>query len=305
MTRKPVRDQVASVRQRLLNIARERREDFQLVLTRYCIERFLYRLGVSEHAGKFILKGAMLYLLWGEESYRPTRDLDLLGRGESSPRELEEALRAVCRTEAGNDGVQFDSSGVRARPIRGAQEYGGLHVEVATTLGQARLTLQIDIGFGDAVTPRPRKMEFPSLLDFPRPRLLACPKEMVVAEKFQAMVVLGIANSRMKDFYDLSTFASSLEFRGEILARALKATFRRRSTPLPAEPPLALTAEFSQDEAKQAQWGAFLNKTHLDARGMGLPQACALIGRLLLPPANAALSNQAFRKTWQHGGPWR
>ena len=211
---KPVRDQAASVRQRLLNRARKEGEDFQLLLTLYCIERFLYRLSLSEHSEQFVLKGAMLFLLWRERSYRPTRDLDLLGRGESSFAHLEGRFRSVCRTEVESDGVEFDPSSVRASEIREEQEYGGVRVAVAARLGQARITLQIDIGFGDAITPKAQKVDFPSILDFPRARLLAYPRETVVAEKFQAMVVLGIANSRMKDFYDLWELASDFGFKG-------------------------------------------------------------------------------------------
>jgi predicted nucleotidyltransferase component of viral defense system len=304
VTAKPIRNTAASVRQRLLNRAREQGDDFQLLLTRYCIERLLYRLSQSEHADRFILKGATLFLLWGGGTYRPTRDLDLLGRGDSSPSHMVEVFKAVCATKVEDDGLEFDPSTVQAREIREGQEYGGVRVEMTVRLGKARLELQVDVGFGDALVPRPRKVDFPSLLGFPQARVSAYRRETVVAEKFQAMVALGIANSRMKDFYDLWTFAKGFEFGGKLLCQALKATFNRRRTPLPTEAPLALTDEFCGDATKQTQWSAFVRKNSLDAGGQGLAAVVAVLRRFLMPPTQAVASDMAFEQQWPAGGPW-
>ena len=304
MTDKPTRNMAASVRQRLLNRARADGDDFQLLLTRYCIERLLYRLSRSEFSGQFVLKGAMLFSAWGRDLFRPTRDLDLLGRGDSSPSRMEQVFKTICATEVEDDGLAFDAGTVRAREIREAQEYGGVRVEFVVRLGRAKLDLQVDIGFGDALVPRPRTVDFPALLDFPQARIAAYRPETVIAEKFQAMVALGIANSRMKDFYDLWTFASEFEFGGMPLCRALKATFARRETRLPTRPPTALTDEFHRDASKQAQWRAFLRKDSLDARQQGLGEVIGLLSDFLMPPTLATVEGRSFDMTWADGGPW-
>jgi Nucleotidyl transferase AbiEii toxin, Type IV TA system len=244
----------ASVRQRLLNIARDRQEDFQLVLSRFALERLLFRLSRSQHRDAFTLKGAMLFQFWGGEPHRPTRDLDLLGRGEPSTEQFEQVFQEVCRQPAGDDGLVFRDETVRAEQIKEDDEYQGLRIRLEARLGSARIPIQIDVGFGDAVTPGPQEITFPTLLDFPAPVIQAYPRETVVAEKFQAMVMLGIANSRMKDFYDLWMLAGQFEFQGPILCDAIHATFDRRKTTLPVGPPLALTSEFAEDSGKQTQW---------------------------------------------------
>jgi len=306
MTEKPLRNVAASVSQRLANVSRQKDENFQLLLTRYCIERLLYRLSRSEHSRHFILKGAMLFSLWSDQPHRPTRDLDLQGKGDDrSAAHLKKVFQDVCKMNVESDGVEFDSASVQVAPIREEQEYGGMRVEVIARLAQARLRLQIDVGFGDALIPKPEEVDFPSILGFPQPRLLAYRRETVVAEKFQAMVVLGIANSRMKDFCDLWTFAAQFEFQGTPLSQALKATFTRRKTALPTETPLALTAEFSQDRIKQSQWDAFLRKGMLRTERKALPEVTALLTEFLMPPTLATANDRAFEKLWGVGGPWR
>ncbi len=305
MTEKPLRNIAASVSQRLTNVSRQKDENFQLLLTRYGIERFLYRLTQSEHSGQFILKGAMLFSLWNDQPHRPTRDLDLEGRGDSTAAHLKTVFQDVCKVKVEPDGLEFDPESVQAAPIREEQAYGGVRVELVARLAQARLRLQIDVGFGDALIPTPEAVDFPSLLGFPPPHLLAYRRETVVAEKFQAMVVLGIANSRMKDFCDLWTFAAQFEFEGASLSRALKATFARRKTALPTAPPLALTAEFYQDKAKQSQWDAFLRKGLLRSQRKTLSEVAEMLTEFLMPPALATANGQAFQKLWTAGGPWK
>lgn len=245
-----------------------------------------------------------MFFLWEGDTYRPTRDLDLLGRGDTSPSQMVEVFKAICATKVEDDGLEFAPSSVRAREIREEQEYGGVRVEMTVRLGKARLELQVDVGFGDALVPRPRKVDFPSLLGFPQARVRAYRRETVVAEKFQAMVDLGIANSRMKDFYDLWAFAKDFEFDGKLLCRALKATFTRRRTALPAETPLALTHEFYGDATKQTQWSAFVRKNSLDAGGQGLAEVVAVLSHFLMPPTQAVASDMAFEQQWPAGGPW-
>jgi predicted nucleotidyltransferase component of viral defense system len=304
MTRKP-RDIAASVRQRLLNLSRTRREDFQAVLTRYGIERLLYRLARSSHGDEFVLKGAMLFTLWTGEPHRTTWDLDLLGRGTIDITRLARVFRDVCEATVDDDGLVFDPKSARGERIREDLEYEGVRIHLDARLGVARIAIQIDVGFGDAVTPRPQKVTFPTLLDFPAPALKVYPREPVVAEKFQAMVVLGIGNSRMKDFYDVWALARAFEFDGGTLSKSIKATFNRRRTPLPTEEPLALSHLFAEDRSKQTQWKAFIHKGRLLAEPPPLPNVVRALRGFLLPPTSALVEGRAFEMKWPAGGQWR
>lgn len=254
---KAPQNMAASVRARLLNHARGHGQTFDLVLTRYALERLLYRLSRSPAAHRFVLKGAMLMMTWFEAPHRGTRDLDLLGFGDPNPDALVEVFRQVMAAPEA-DGLVFDVEGLRAEPIREDVEYGGVRLRTSAALAGARIAIMIDVGFGDAIEPGAELIDYPVLLDQPAPRLRAYARETVVAEKFQAMAVLGRANSRMKDFYDIWVLARSYDFDGERLARAIAATFERRGMAIPAEPPDALTPAFAADAAKQAQWRAFI-----------------------------------------------
>jgi predicted nucleotidyltransferase component of viral defense system len=299
------RNVAASVRQRLLNLSRERGEEFGLVLTRYALERVMYRLSRSTHRDQFILKGAMLFALWGGEPHRPTRDLDLLGRGAIDIPRLEQVFREVIGVEVEDDGLEFLPETVRGERIREDEEYEGVRVHLEARLAAARIKVQIDVGFGDVVTPVAEEIDYPVLLDFPAPRLRAYPRETVVAEKFEAMVRLGIANSRMKDFYDLWVMSRDFSFEGETLSRAIEATFRRRGTELPTALPLALTQEFSDDSAKKAQWAAFMRRLDQGANDQTLTAVVAALEEFLMPPALAATRGEPFMKKWPPSGPWR
>jgi predicted nucleotidyltransferase component of viral defense system len=294
----------ASVRQRLLNIIRETGDDANLVWTRYATERLLYRLSLSEYAGDFILKGAMLFMAWTGQLHRPTVDMDLLSHGIASSERLVGVFRNVCAVEVEPDGLEFDANSVKAAPIREEQEYQGQRVTLTAFLGKARISIQVDVGFGDVVTPRARVINFPTLLDFPAPRIRACPRETVVAEKLQAMVVLGIANSRMKDFYDLYVLARDFSFDGATLTRAIKATFKRRKTRIPHETPLALTDEFGYDDTKSIQWNAFVRKGGFRKGVPKLPDVLWHLREFLLPPLEAASGQAHVPKNWNAGGPW-
>ncbi len=294
----------ASVRQRLLDQARSKRVDFNLLLTRYGLERFLYRLGCSEYRERFILKGAMLFPLWGVVSYRSTRDVDLLGYGESEIAALVEVFRMICQTEVADDGVIFDPASVQAEDIRDQMEYGGTRIKLNADLAGARIHLQVDIGFGDVVTPAATSADYPTVLDQPAPHVRVYPRETVVAEKFQAMVHLGIANSRMKDFHDLWVIGSQFNFDGATLTSALIRTFERRNTPLPNSLPLALTPEFFLDDQKMRQWKAFLNRAGLGVQPE-LSEVAAFIADFVVPLMEKCSRGEAFDGSWQAGGPWQ
>ena len=256
----------ASIHARLLNRAKERGEDFNLVLTRYALERFLYRLSLVPPAREaYWLKGALLFDLWFDVPHRPTRDADFLGFGPADTDALAATIREICAV-AVDDGMEYDPASVRIEEIREDARYGGLRVQLLGRLGNARCPVQLDVGYGDAVTPGPEEVVYPALLDDqPPPRLHVYPRETVVAEKLEAIVSLGMANSRMKDYFDLRALAHEGALDAGQLAEAIAATFARRQTPLPEGLPLGLSDEFAQDAMKRTQWTAFLNKNRLDA----------------------------------------
>lgn len=255
---KPIRNMGASVRSRLLNLAKQRNQQFQLLLTRYVLERLLYRLSRTKHRDHFVLKGAMLMTNWFADPHRQTRDVDFLGFGNSDPEMMLDVFREICTVEV-DDGVDIDMAALRIDQIREGLEYGGLRIKTTAIVGGARVNVVIDIGFGDAIEPGLEEIELPVLLDLPAPRLRAYVRETVIAEKFQAMVMLGRANSRMKDIYDIWILSRTYEFTGDRLARAIAATFARRQTAIPVEPPDALTSAFAEDAVKRQQWAAFVN----------------------------------------------
>jgi predicted nucleotidyltransferase component of viral defense system len=254
---KKPRDVGASVRARLLTLARQKGQAFELLLTRYANERLLHRLSLSPHRNRFVLKGAMLMTTWFDDPHRPTRDVDFLGYGDSAPDAMLVTFREICAIEV-NDGMVFDIDALRVELIREELEYGGLRLRTTGSLAGARITVIIDIGFGDAIEPGIDKVNLPVLLDLPQPRLRVYARETVIAEKFQAMVMLGLANSRMKDFYDVWILSRSYDFENDRLPRAIAATFERRGTAIPLEAPLALTQAFAFDSGKQLQWTAFV-----------------------------------------------
>ena len=255
----------ASIHARLLNRAKARGEDFNLVLTRYAIERFLYRLSIVPAREAYWLKGALLFDLWFDVPHRPTRDADFLGFGSADTEALAVTIRDICGV-AVDDGMRFDSASITIEEIREDVRYGGLRVRLLGRLGNARCTVQLDVGYGDAVTPGPEEAVYPTLLDDqPPPRLRVYPRASVAAEKLEAIVSLGMANSRMKDYFDLRALAHEGVLDAQLLGDAIAATFQRRGTAVPVDVPLGLSDEFARDAAKRAQWKAFLGKNRLDA----------------------------------------
>jgi predicted nucleotidyltransferase component of viral defense system len=274
------------------------------VLTRYAVERLLYRLSRSEHADRFVLKGAMLFQVWGGAPYRPTRDLDLLGHGDCSISGLEQVFRQICEQPVEDDALEFRADTVRAERIREGEQYEGVRLRLVAGLARARIPIQVDVGVGDRVTPSPQPIEYPTLLDLPAPQLRAYTRESVIAEKYQAMVMLGMVNTRMKDFYDLWVLAHRFEFQGPLLAQAIRATFAARRTDFPDGTPRALSGEFVEDAAKQTQWLAFLQKSGLPGGPSTLAEVAGTLRRFLMPPTERLCLGQPFDMSWAPGGPW-
>jgi predicted nucleotidyltransferase component of viral defense system len=259
--------------------------DNNLLLTRYALERLLYRLSTSPHRDRFALKGAMLVATWFETPHRPTRDVDLLGFGDPGAEAMLRLFRDICAIDI-DDGVVFDNAALVVDQIREELEYGGLRIKTRAKIGGASIPIVIDVGFGDATEPGLETLDLPALLDQPSPRLKAYAPETVIAEKFQAMVALGRANSRMKDFYDIWSLSRARSFAGDRLARAIAATFARRNTAIPTEPPDALTAAFADDVSKQRQWNSFLDG--IEVAAIPLAQITSAIRDFIMPHVKAA-----------------
>lgn len=304
MNEKHNRSTAASVRQRLLNLARKRGMDFGLMLSNFAIERFLYRLSISRYECDFVIKGAVLFRVWSSEEFRPTRDLDMLAFGSSDLTRVAGTIREICEIACENDGLAFSTENIRAEEIREADEYDGVRVRLVAYLAGARIPVQIDIGFGDVVYPAPVSLDYPVLLNLPAPHLRSYPMESVIAEKFFAMVSLGLANSRLKDYFDIYKLAKTFEFDGASLCNAIRATFDRRGTTVPALMPPALDAEFFENSSKQEQWQAFVNRTGLAPIDNHLAEIVGFLRIFLLPPMQSACKNEQFVAKWSSVTGW-
>lgn len=305
MTRKPLVNIAPSVHQRLLTRAKKEGRPFNELLQHYAIERFLYRLGQSAHAEKLLLKGALLLRVWQIPMARPTMDIDMLGRTIGTLEVLVAILRECMSLKVEDDGMQYDPASITTEAITLDADYQGWRIRFRALLGNARVTMQVDVGIGDVVYPAPIWIDYPVLLDQPAPHLLAYTPENAIAEKYQAMVELDKANSRMKDFHDIWTLARNLEFDGERLSEAIRRTFERRKTKLLESAPTAFTAEFYEDKAKQTQWQAFLNKGLATKETLSLANVTKVLHGFLTPPTEALISGKAFQMRWPLGGPWR
>jgi hypothetical protein len=304
MSRETPKNLAASVNARLLAQARQSKQEFQLLLIRYGLERLMYRLSQSGHRDDFVMKGAMMFVVWTGEPYRATKDLDLLALQSASRARLQEIFRELCKLPVVDDGLVFEPDSVEAEDIREDQAYQGVRVNLLAHLDAARIPLQVDIGFGDAVTPKPTEAEFPTLLDLPAPRLAMYRRETSIAEKFEAMVKLGILNSRLKDFYDIWVLSLEFEFEGEVLGAAIRATFRRRSTALVATVPLALSDSFASDPTKQRQWQAFLKRGRLRLSATSFAAVVDSNRAFLMPAMTALVEARELNAHWPKGGPW-
>lgn len=261
---KPLTNIGASVRARLLNLARQTHRPLDSLLTRYALERLLYRLSRSAYRDRYVLKGAMLVTTWFDSPHRATRDIDFLGFGDPSVDVLVSRFRQIAAI-AIDDGVEYDIGALKAELIREDQDYGGVRLRTTATLAGARIPIVIDIGFGDATEPGLQEIELPVLLDMPAPSLFAYPPETVIAEKFEAMVKLGLANSRLKDYYDVWALFETREFDDKRLSDAIAATFERRGTPLPTTTPDALSTDFAANASRKNQWDAFKQNVEHEA----------------------------------------
>lgn len=299
---KPPSDMGASAFARLKTHARLPGQDFNLTLTRYGCERLLYRLSRSPHRDAFMLKGATLFVVWEEEPHRATRDIDLLGFGEDSAERLHEVFADVCRQEVEDDGVVFDPDAITVVDIREGQAYQGRRLTIRGRLGTAKLNVQVDVGFGDAVAGQVDVVVLPTLLDSPAPRLPAYPVEVVIAEKLHAMAQHGMLNSRMKDIFDIQALAERVESDGSRLCDSIRATFERRGLPIGEDLPPALTPAFADDEVMRGRWDAFLWRNRLD--GTDLATAIDSARRFLGEPWAALAEGIAFERQWPAGGPW-
>jgi len=306
MSRAAERNYGHSAYTRLLTFAKQNGLDFTFTLQRYAMERLLYRMSKSTYADKFILKGASLFLVWKGHSYRVTKDADFLALGFLNEDSLVAIFREIVSIPGcEDDGLRFGSDSIRAAPIREEQEYGGIRVTLIAHLHNARIPLQIDVGFGDAVTPAPEIVTYPSALGNPPAQLRAYTRYSVVAEKFEAMVQLAIADSRMKDFYDIWLMSRLFEFHFDTLCKAIKDTFKRRKTNIPNIVPIALSEEFWGDTQKRAQWNAFLRKSKPEGAEADLGKLVESIADFLLPPLRAMESREMHDLHWDVGGPWK
>lgn len=304
MTDRGPRDLPASIRERLFQLSKTRREDFQVTLVRYAVERLLRRLAQSEYRGRFVLKGAILFSVWEVLPHRPTKDLDLLGRGSGDTAALLGVFRQVLSVEVEPDGLEFDLDSMDAGPLQEGEDYEGVRVSITARLGAARIPLQVDVAFGQSVRPEATEETFPSLLGMPTSTLLTYPREVVVAEKFQAMVALGMTNSRMKDFFDIAYIAGTFEFEATRLAQALAATFERRRTPLPKDVPLALTAAYFESADRVKDWAAFRRRSGLTGGDETLESACGRVRALLMPVCRWILQGSVPEIHWKPASGW-
>lgn len=302
---RPKKNLAASVTARLLNRSRQSGDDYQTLLTSFCLERFLYRLGVSEIRDHFVLKGAMLLRLWSDQPYRATRDLDLLRKGDGSFEAIRSDIETICTTPVEADGVAFDTDGIRIESIRTIDEYAGTRAILSALCGTARLNLQIDIGLGDSVWPPPESCSYPSMLGFPTPGVMAYPRDAVIAEKLEALVVLGDRNSRIKDFFDLHHLAGHFQFDRGTLVEAVVRTFAQRRTPIPPGVPIGLSPAYWQNPSRPAQVRAFARRAGLILPEDPDSEFTELLGRFLLPVLEDLRSGSGSEGTWPPGGPWR
>ncbi len=298
------RNRAESIRHRLRNVLRQRGDDAQFGLQRYAAERFLYRLGESPHRERYVLKGAALFALWGGTLYRATRDLDFTGFGSPDRDRVLAAMAEVCTVPGCGDGLTFDPRTLSAEPIRDDSEYAGLRLRLEARLGGSRIPVQIDVGFGNAILPAPSLVWYPTLLDDPPPRILAYPLEAVIAEKLHAMVLLGERNSRFKDFYDLYVLAGQFEFDGEVLARAVAATFERRRTVVGGPMPAPLAPAFFADDDRAAQWRAYLGRNGLPGAPADFAGVGEVVAAFLAPVWKALEAPFSPSPQWQRGGGW-
>lgn len=304
MTKRPPKNVAASVHQRLLNLSKQSDRRFNDLLQRYALERWLFRLSRSVHGERFILKGALLFVVWKMVAARPTRDIDLLGRISNDLDVIHSVIAEIAQTPVEDDGLVFDATTVTTERIAEDADYEGVRARFTGRLGNARIAMQIDIGFSDIVTPAPIRVRYPTLLEQSAADLLAYPQETVIAEKLEAIVKLGEVNSRMKDFFDIWILAANFEFEGPSLAAAIQSTFSRRQTSIEVEP-VGLSDSFARNPSKAVQWTAFVQRSLLENIPKDLSEIAASIRVFLCPVTQAVHDGGRFEGHWLPGGPWQ
>ncbi|MBL7131066.1 MAG: nucleotidyl transferase AbiEii/AbiGii toxin family protein [Candidatus Omnitrophica bacterium] len=289
----------------LQNKARETNRPFVEVLQYYGMERFLYRFSRSKYTDKFILKGALMFTVWQVPERRTTIDIDFSARYDNQIAAIEKVIKDVCKVSVPPDGLVFDSQAVKGQKIKEAADYGGVHVKFRGFLERSRISMQIDVSFGDIIYPKPKVIDYPVILDFPKPHLKGYPAESVVSEKFEAMVKLGLLNSRMKDFYDICLMMRQFDFDGPKLIEALKGTFEHRKTPLPEHKTLFAEEIYDETSDRQMLWSAFLKKGDIKYAPEKLRTTAREIEQFLIKPLDAIRRTQEFSKEWKAAGPWK
>ena len=304
MTRPP-RDLPASVHGRLLSLAKSSDRPFNELLQYFAMERFLFRMGRSPHASRFVLKGGLMLIGWRAPLTRPTKDIDVLASLDNDLPVVESVVRDVCLESVEPDGIIFDPASVRGRTIVEQADYPGVRVRWVALLGTARVTLQLDVGFGDLIVPGPMELDYPTVLaGFPAPTPVGYSRESMIAEKFHAMVRLGSLNSRMNDFFDLWLLPRQFDFDGRLVAEAISTTFKRRHTDVPARS-AALETGFATHPGKAEQWRSYLRRNRIEGPPRELADVIAYIGMFLLPVATALSKGSTFEQQWSAPGPWR
>ena len=294
----------ASVHQRLLDKARESERPFNELFQYYAIERFLYRLSKSSFTERLILKGALMLIVWESPISRPTMDIDMLGKMENNVDAIVSMVREICLQEVAQDGLVFDPKSVQGERITEDADYEGVRIRFRGSLATARITIQLDVGFGDIVIPPPELTTYPIILDFPAPRIRGYSRESTIAEKFEAMIKLGIMNSRMKDFWDIWLLSQQFDFDGKTLAEAIIKTFSIRHTAIPADP-IAFTSAFMRDARKAAQWKAFLRKNRLINIPDNLEEVIKDVSIFLKPLVDSLVNDKPVPAKWKAPGPWQ
>lgn len=292
----------ASVRAKLKNKAKEKDVEFQNLLVRFGNERLLYRLSRSAYQTSFMLKGAALFAIWFNEPHRPTKDMDLLGFGKNDIPTLENIFREICAT-GGEDGLEFSAESIKGAEIRADKIYQGVRLTLLAFLDGAKIPLQVDISFGDAVTPKAKTETIETILDLPKPRLKIYPKETVIAEKFEAMVKLGLGNSRMKDFWDVQYLIKECSFDGALLQKAIRATFTNRKTIVPQTLPVAITVDFTKNPEIGADWKAFIKRNKITSETDFAAVIKSLRG-FFTPLIEAEAENTVFDRNWTFPNGW-
>jgi len=304
MTKRRIKDVSRSVHQRILNLAKQTDRRFNDLVQYYAGERWLYRLSRSRYNDRFVLKGALMLLVWDTPVMRPTRDIDLLGRISNNLESVRSVIAEICQTEVDDDGLSFDAKSVTTERIAEDADYEGVRAKFPARLGTTRIAMQIDIGFSDVITPKSLEISYPTMLEHPPARLHAYNRETVVAEKLEAMVKLGELNSRMKDFFDIWLLAGSFAFDGRALSEAIQRTFEKRQTSLEPEP-ICFTVAFATDASKQAQWKAFARRSRLQEAPVEFSRVIERVRAFLQPLISTVALRRDFDMQWPPGGPWR